>query len=300
MKRLAAAMSMCRVLRQAGRSKQSRASCSLVTQSPCIGAHNFAADVAINLTVKWRVNRFKEFFAILDPSAVVEMTPKGVQYNGELVMIETFVNGRSFDSATEVLMWATSDTFCGAMAHADIMDFEVHGPQSELDELREPLKEVIKAPVVYWVKVDGAFYVPEKTLAVESVKQAANSNVSVKVYWDITDYLEFIKGVYEFQELTKQETEIRYYGFAMTDDTAVCKEGYDSAQGFLTHLDNVKVPFQAALRSAVVSHIDIDGPKAEIDKLRRPLKDFKANFYSPLFEQNIFCLETKLFEQSCK
>merc|ERR1712072_1118950 len=140
------------------------------------------------------------------------------------------------------------------MAAADVLALEVHGPQSELDELREPLKEIAKDSVVYWVKVDGAFYVPEK-LAVESVAHAATSPVSVNVYWAISDYLEFIKGVYDFQELTKRETEIRYYGFAMTDDTAVCKEGYGSAQGFLTHLENVNQPFQAALQSASVSHI---------------------------------------------
>lgn len=180
-----------------------------------------------------------------------------------------------------------SENFRGMMKAADVLEFEVHGPPQELQKLREPLETILNskkgaaASVVYWSKVEGAFFVPDK-LASGSVKEAARSTVSVNVYWDIQDCLEFIKGVYDFQELTKTETEIRYYGFAMTGETAVCKEGYDSAQGFLTHLENVKGPLEAALRSAAISHIEVHGPQTELDKLRGPLKDFKVNYFSPL------------------
>jgi len=249
-------------------------------------------DVAINFTVKWAVKDVQAFFTSCygqNNRPEIEITPQGaVRCNGALLKGNEFCTRYSYNSADEFLQKRLkSEGFCGMLASADISGFEVHGPELEVQKLREELQFYLNelkgsnVPVVYWVKVDGAFFVPAK-LSGTSVANAANSTVSVNVYWDIKDYLEFIKGVYDFQELTKQETEIRYYGFAMTGETAVCKEGYDSAQGFLTHLENVKEPFQAALRSATVSHIEVHGPASENEKLRGPLKDFKATFYSPI------------------
>lgn len=256
------------------------------TTTTSAGPHQVAADVALNVMVKWDVKDFKTFFKHHDPSADVQiigscLTPPRVSFNGKLLNDNMIVTKSSFDSADQFLRLFLDAAMQAKLLVADVVEFEAHGPQSELDKIRAPLEDVIKVPVVYWAKVDGAFYVPEK-LACASVAHAAHSPVSVDVYWKIKDYLEFIKGVCDFQELTKQEAEIRYYGFAMTDDTAVCKEGYDSAQGFLTHLDNVKQPFQAALQSADVSRIEVHGPSSECDKLRDPLKDFKVSFFTPL------------------
>merc|ERR1712032_252793 len=82
----------------------------------------------------------------------------------------------------------------GMMASADILEFELHAPQAELSKLQGPLEELVKVPIVYWAKVDGAFYVPEK-LDVKSVAHAANSVVGVNVYWKACSLEDFCSHV---------------------------------------------------------------------------------------------------------
>merc|ERR1719310_1469570 len=99
------------------------------------------------------------------------------------------------------------------------------------------------------------------------------------VYWEIRDMPAFMGGGADFQALTKQEAEIKYYGFARNGSEAVCKEGYDSADGFLAHMTNVAGPWQAAIAAAAVARIEVHGPTAEVEKLRPHLKDLPVTYW---------------------
>ncbi|MGK7927723.1 MAG: putative quinol monooxygenase, partial [Spirulina sp.] len=54
------------------------------------------------------------------------------------------------------------------------------------------------------------------------------------------DQLDAFKGLCEqFVEKTNEESKCLYYGFSFDGDQAHCREGYEDAEGLLTHLDNV-------------------------------------------------------------
>jgi len=166
--------------------------------------------------------------------------------------------------------------FQAAQQAADIDKIEVHGPKSEVDKLVDAFKGFT---VTFWEYVDGAFFVPAKYQAASDDNTAPDSTVSVHVYWKISDTLAFLSGAVDFQALTREEEEIRFYGFAMCGEEAVCREGYDSAEGFLSHLRNVAAPLEAAKRAAEISKIEVHGPIAEVEKLKGPLRDFPVTFW---------------------
>jgi hypothetical protein len=159
-------------------------------------------------------------------------------------------------------------------AAAEIVRIDVHGPVIEIDRLRGPLASF---PTTFWSYLDGAFFVPAKYVEPSSV--AADRTLSVMVYWKLRKPDAFMAGVAKFQARTKQETEIKYYGFARNNDEAVCKEGYDTGEGFLAHMKNVEGPWQAAIAAADVARVEVHGPSAEVDKLRAPLKDFPVTYW---------------------
>merc|ERR1712232_145701 len=102
------------------------------------------------------------------------------------------------------------------------------------------------------------------------------------VFWKVFDYFAFLQSVIEFQRLTKNEKCVKYYGFAMMGDQAVCKEGYASAAAFIAHMENVKGPWRAARLAAEVVKIEVHGPVAEVERLREPLAEFQTSFWSYL------------------
>merc|ERR1712110_83410 len=122
------------------------------------------------------------------------------------------------------------------------------GPSIELDKLRLPLKDL---PVTYWQYLEGTFFAPSKYAASGPV--ASDSTVSMMVHWKVKDLPAFLKGCEDFAQLTKKENGVKYYGFTRAGDEAVCKEGYDSAESFLAHLQNVNGPLQAALKVADIT-----------------------------------------------
>lgn len=107
------------------------------------------------------------------------------------------------------------------------------------------------------------------------------------MYWDIRNYSKFLAGVKDFQDLTKREEKVKYYGFCMNGAKAICREGYDCAEGFLEHLQNVDVPLKAAIEVSDIVRIEVHGPASEVDKLREPLKSFPAVFWP--YPSDSFC-----------
>ncbi len=64
---------------------------------------------------------------------------------------------------------------------------------------------------------------------------------SIVPYFQIADgELEAFKELCEkFIEKTKEEAKCLYYGFSFDRDQVHCREGYEDAEGVLTHLDDV-------------------------------------------------------------
>merc|ERR1712110_905925 len=80
-----------------------------------------------------------------------------------------------------------------------------------------------------------------------------DETLTVLVYWNIRDYAGFLAGVKTFQNLTRQEEKVRYYGFCLSGAKAICREGYDCAEGFLEHLENVDQCLKAASQVADIT-----------------------------------------------
>ena len=71
-----------------------------------------------------------------------------------------------------------------------------------------------------------------------------------------------------------------FYGFSFDDDQAHCREGYQDADGVLTHLQNVDALLKRALEIAEITRLEVHGPVTEVDKLRGPLTDLNPQFFT--------------------
>jgi len=181
-----------------------------------------------------------------------------------------------------------------AMSTASITNMEAHGPKAQVDQLEETLKDLLSS---HWAYADGAFFVPTKYLDQPSRGSLAlDDTLAVLVYWDINDYSKFLEGVKDFQYLTKQEEKVKYYGFCLSGAKAICREGYDCAEGFLEHLQNVDGPLKAAMEVADVVRVEVHGPGSEVDKLRQPLSSFPAIFWS--YPSDSFCAPAEYADMS--
>ena len=82
--------------------------------------------------------------------------------------------------------------------------------------------------------------------------------------------------------MAKSQTEPKclYYGFSFDGNQAYCREGYEDAEGLLTHLDNVGTLLEESLKIADLTRLEIHGPEAELTKLRGPLADLKVQFFT--------------------
>ena len=79
----------------------------------------------------------------------------------------------------------------------------------------------------------------------------------------------------QFVEQTKHESKCLYYGFTFNEDQVHCREGYEDAEGLLTHLENVSSLLEEALKISELTRLEIHGPEEELVKLREPLSNLK-------------------------
>ena len=81
----------------------------------------------------------------------------------------------------------------------------------------------------------------------------------------------FKAGLPAFREKTASEEKNVFYEFSVNGDEVFCREGYTDAAGLLAHLDNVGALLTEALKIADLTRVELHGPAAEVDKLRKPL-----------------------------
>jgi len=105
--------------------------------------------------------------------------------------------------------------------------------------------------------------------------------VSIAPYFDVPAERmdEFKQTVDKFVSATRNEDACLYYGFLFDGQRATCREGYAGAAGVLAHLDNVGELFAHACKVAKLIRMEVHGPAAELDQLRKPLADMDIDFY---------------------
>ncbi len=100
-------------------------------------------------------------------------------------------------------------------------------------------------------------------------------------YFDVpTDKLEEFKALgAKFVERTRSEPGCVHYAFSTFKNQVHCREGYDSAEAVLAHLDNVGELLQKALAIAYIIRLEVHAPAAEIEKLRVPLAGLRPEYF---------------------
>ena len=90
---------------------------------------------------------------------------------------------------------------------------------------------------------------------------------------------EFKELCEKFVEATNEESKCLFYGFSFSGDLAHCREGYQDAEGVLTHLENVGSLLGEALNISELTRLEVHGPEEELAKLRSPLAELNPQFF---------------------
>ena len=90
---------------------------------------------------------------------------------------------------------------------------------------------------------------------------------------------DFKAGLSAFREKTATEVKNLFYDFTVNGDEIFCREGYNDAEALLTHLESVGVLLAEALKIADLTRLEVHGPAAELDKLRKPLAHLNPQWF---------------------
>ena len=74
----------------------------------------------------------------------------------------------------------------------------------------------------------------------------------------------------EFVAKAEDEPGCLYYGFSFDGDQAHCREGYRDADAAMAHVQNVGQLLGELLKISTLTRLELHGPEAELEKLRRP------------------------------
>jgi hypothetical protein len=75
----------------------------------------------------------------------------------------------------------------------------------------------------------------------------------------------------KFTAKTATEKAMLFYEFSWNGDELFCREAYENAEGLLAHLENVGALLTEALKMSDLTRIEVHGPAAELEKLKKPL-----------------------------
>ncbi|WP_221032664.1 putative quinol monooxygenase [Actomonas aquatica] len=84
----------------------------------------------------------------------------------------------------------------------------------------------------------------------------------------------------KFVARTETEPKALFYGFSFDGDNAHCREGYVDAEGLLHHLEHVQDLIAESGNYADTVRLELHGPAPELAKLREPLKDMPAQWFT--------------------
>jgi hypothetical protein len=107
-------------------------------------------------------------------------------------------------------------------------------------------------------------------------------NVSIHPYFKVSDgkldkFREFCE---QFVSATAKEPKCLYYGFSFNGDEVHCREGYEGAEGLLSHLANVGSLLEGVLKIAEITRLEVHGVEEELAKLREPLTGLNPTYFT--------------------
>src|SRR5256885_15689104 len=83
-----------------------------------------------------------------------------------------------------------------------------------------------------------------------------------------------------FGDKTATEKQNLFYDFTMNGDELFCREAYENAEGLLAHLENVGALLAEAMKMADLTRIEVHGPDAELEKLKKPLAHLNPAWFT--------------------
>jgi quinol monooxygenase YgiN len=106
--------------------------------------------------------------------------------------------------------------------------------------------------------------------------------VSLHPYFKVhAGKLEVVKaGFSRFVEKTGTEKQNLFYAFTVNGDEILCREAYTDAEGVLAHLDNVGDLLAEMLTMSDLTRIEVHGPAAELEKLKKPLAHLNPAWFA--------------------
>ncbi len=116
-----------------------------------------------------------------------------------------------------------------------------------------------------------------------SVRFNMRSNfVSLHPYFKVhPGKLEEVRSAFpQFVEKTATEKNNLFYGFSINGDEVCCREGYESAEGVLVHLENVGALLTEMLTMTDLTRIELHGPAEELEKLKEPLAHLNPAWFT--------------------
>jgi hypothetical protein len=81
-------------------------------------------------------------------------------------------------------------------------------------------------------------------------------------------------------EITKKESKCLYYGYTFSGDEALCREGYEGAEGVLAHLENIGPLLPEFFKHTDMTRFEVHGPAEELAKLKQPLASMNIQFFT--------------------
>jgi quinol monooxygenase YgiN len=83
----------------------------------------------------------------------------------------------------------------------------------------------------------------------------------------------------KFVAKTRTESGCIHYAFSFNGNIAHCREGYDTAEAVLAHIQNVGELLAEALKIAKITKLEVHAPASEIEKLRGPMASLAPQFF---------------------
>ena len=106
--------------------------------------------------------------------------------------------------------------------------------------------------------------------------------VSLHPYFKVhSGKLDAIKAMFpQFVEKTAAQKACLFYEFSLNGEELFCREAYENAEGLLAHVENVGALLGELMKMADLIRIEVHGPAAELDKLKKPLAHLNPAYFT--------------------
>eukprot|EP00598_Pedospumella_elongata_P004208 CAMPEP_0184974982 /NCGR_PEP_ID=MMETSP1098-20130426/6333_1 /TAXON_ID=89044 /ORGANISM="Spumella elongata, Strain CCAP 955/1" /LENGTH=118 /DNA_ID=CAMNT_0027497657 /DNA_START=14 /DNA_END=370 /DNA_ORIENTATION=- len=107
-------------------------------------------------------------------------------------------------------------------------------------------------------------------------------SITINPYFEVQEgKLEEFKAIWRAAGTDVQSNEpgCAFYQFAFNGNIAFCREGYDTAENTLIHINNVDAALKKVLEVSKMIRFEIHGPAEELDKMRGPLSALTIDYY---------------------